>query len=252
MRRGWFISADRNNGSLTQRFQFQSSQSTTHILNILFFFWENKHQNRWIVPPCNQSSDVLDSWLVVSNTSPCIFPPFRVSEVTLLFVCRGDPCRISGRWIIHNPECMMLLLALNPLYWMSQVVFPGSGVKRLHLFHASLNTSTEKNDRWCYCFCVAAPCHIITHPHNTYFSITSSQPQCWSLMKRSWWVQPARRTFCSYYCLLNQGSLYFLQQHSTTELFTSHHVKLVTWSDANTEGNHCIWTVIWKGKYNLF
>lgn len=122
------------NGSLTRSMVLAELYS--HLIQ---YFLGKQTINSLIVPPCNQSSDVLDS-----NTSRCLFPPFRVSEVTLLFVCRGDPCRISDRWIIHNPECMMLLLALNPLYWMSHVLFPGSRVKRLHLFHASLNTSTEK------------------------------------------------------------------------------------------------------------
>lgn len=143
--------------SLVQR----SSQSSTHILSN--FFLGKQTINSWIVPPCNQSSDVLDS-----NTSPCLFPPFRVSEVTLLFVCQGDPCRISDRWIIHNPECMMLLLALNPLYWMSHVVFPRSRVKRLHLFHISLNTSTEK--KWQVVLLLLQPPATLSPTHITLIS----------------------------------------------------------------------------------
>lgn len=57
------------------------------------------------------------------------------SRVTLLL-------DVPDRWIIHNPECMELLLGLNPPCWMTRVMFPGSGVNRMRLSYTIENTST--------------------------------------------------------------------------------------------------------------
>lgn len=109
---------------------------------------------------------------------------------------------ISDRWIIHNPECVELLLAPNPPCWMTQVMFPGSGVNRMLLSYTTKKTHQKHLKLTGGVLCnTPAPHrhhHIITHPHHTHLSITSSRPLWSSLMK-----QPARRTlwFQSTVCL---------------------------------------------------
>lgn len=130
-------------------------------------------------------ADVIISsiiWHVCLNSS---LPGSPVGVIGVILLTAGEehPCGISDRWIIYNPECTELRSALNP-------PDQDGHVSRLRSRQAASLLSNSKHittlpdnnytqtDRWCYHVWVTAPNHIITHPHNTLLSITSSRPQC--------------------------------------------------------------------------
>lgn len=83
------------------------------------------------------SQQLLDAYFFLHLSQSCNMFVVQLLSVFVSSRVQWGHRSISDRWIIHNPECVELLLAPNPPCWMTQVMFPGSGVNRMLLSYTT-------------------------------------------------------------------------------------------------------------------